>query len=197
MEQNGIVFLDEMDKIAKRGESSGPDVSREGVQRDLLPLVEGSTVSTKYGMVKTDHILFIASGAFHLAKPSDLIPELQGRLPIRVELGALSVDDFKCILTDTDASLTEQYVALLQTEGVSLDFKDDGIARIAEVAWQVNENTENIGARRLHTVMERLLEDISFSASDKDGETVVVDAQYVDDKLGDLAGDEDLSRYIL
>ena len=197
VEQNGIVFLDEMDKIAKRGESSGPDVSREGVQRDLLPLVEGSTVSTKYGMIKTDHILFIASGAFHLSKPSDLIPELQGRLPIRVELDALNVDDFKRILTETDASLTEQYDALMSTEGVSLRFEEDGIARIAEVAWQVNERTENIGARRLHTVMERLLEDISFTASDKNGETVVVDATYVDEKLKDLAGDEDLSRYIL
>jgi ATP-dependent HslUV protease ATP-binding subunit HslU len=197
VEQNGIVFLDEMDKIAKRGESSGPDVSREGVQRDLLPLVEGSTVSTKYGMIKTDHILFIASGAFHLSKPSDLIPELQGRLPIRVELGALNVDDFKRILTETDASLTEQYAALLGTEEVTLTFEDSGIARIAEVAWQVNERIENIGARRLHTVMERLLEDISFSACDKGGETLVIDATYVDEHIGDLAGDEDLSRYIL
>jgi ATP-dependent HslUV protease ATP-binding subunit HslU len=197
VEQNGIVFLDEMDKICKRGETSGPDVSREGVQRDLLPLVEGSTVSTKYGMVKSDHILFIASGAFHLAKPSDLIPELQGRLPIRVELNALGVDDFVRILTEPDASLTEQYSALLATEGLTLQFTDDGIARLAEVAWQVNEHTENIGARRLHTVMERLLEDISFSAADQSGQTLVVDAAYVDSNLGELAKDEDLSRYIL
>lgn len=197
VEQNGIVFLDEMDKITKRGESSGPDVSREGVQRDLLPLVEGSTVSTKYGMVKTDHILFIASGAFHLAKPSDLIPELQGRLPIRVELAALTVDDFVRILTEPDASLTDQYIALLATENVDVEFKEDGIARIAEVAWQGNERTENIGARRLHTVMERLLEEVSYKASDISGQKVVVDAGYVDDRLGDLATDEDLSRYIL
>ena len=197
VEQNGIVFLDEMDKITKRGESSGPDVSREGVQRDLLPLVEGSTVSTKYGMVKTDHILFIASGAFHLAKPSDLIPELQGRLPIRVELAALTVDDFVRILTEPDASLTDQYIALLATENVDVEFKEDGIARIAEVAWQVNERTENIGARRLHTVMERLLEEVSYKASDISGQKVIVDAGYVDDQLGDLATDEDLSRYIL
>ena len=196
-EQNGIVFLDEMDKIAKRSESSGPDVSREGVQRDLLPLVEGSTVSTKYGMVKTDHILFIASGAFHLAKPSDLIPELQGRLPIRVELKALTVEDFVRILTEPDASLTEQYTALMGTENVSVEFTDDGVARIAEVAWQVNERTENIGARRLHTVVERLLEDISFKASDVAGTKVVVDAQYVNEQLGNLVSDEDLSRYIL
>jgi len=197
VEQNGIVFLDEMDKITKRGESSGPDVSREGVQRDLLPLVEGSTVSTKYGMVKTDHILFIASGAFHLAKPSDLIPELQGRLPIRVELAALTVDDFVRILTEPDASLTDQYTALLATENVEIEFKEDGIARIAEVAWQVNERTENIGARRLHTVIERLLEEVSYKASDISGQKVVVDASYVDAQLGDLATDEDLSRYIL
>ena len=197
VEQNGIVFLDEMDKITKRGETSGPDVSREGVQRDLLPLVEGSTVSTKYGMIKTDHILFIASGAFHLARPSDLIPELQGRFPIRVELSALSVDDFMRILIETDASLTEQYTALLATENVTVVFQQDGISRIAEMAWQVNERTENIGARRLHTVLERLLEDISFSACDKGGETLVVDAAYVDEQLADLAGDEDLSRYIL
>jgi ATP-dependent HslUV protease ATP-binding subunit HslU len=197
VEQNGIVFLDEMDKICKRGESSGPDVSREGVQRDLLPLVEGSTVSTKYGMVKTDHILFIASGAFHLSKPSDLIPELQGRLPIRVELNALNVEDFVRILTEPDASLTEQYTALLATEGVSVSFSEDGIARIAEVAWQVNETTDNIGARRLHTVMERLLEDISFTAADRSGDTLQVDAAYVDAQLGELARDEDLSRYIL
>jgi len=197
VEQNGIVFLDEMDKICRRGESSGPDVSREGVQRDLLPLVEGSTVTTKYGMVKTDHILFIASGAFHLSKPSDLIPELQGRLPIRVELSALSVGDFVRILTEPDASLTEQYTALLATEGVTLTFAEDGVSRIAEVAWQVNERTDNIGARRLHTVMERLLEDISFRASDQAGESIEVGAAYVDEHLGELAKDEDLSRYIL
>ncbi len=197
VEQNGIVFLDEMDKICKRGETSGPDVSREGVQRDLLPLVEGSTVSTKCGMVKTDHILFIASGAFHLSKPSDLIPELQGRLPIRVELTALSAEDFMRILIEPDASLTEQYTALLETEGVGLAFTEDGIARIAEVAWQVNERTDNIGARRLHTVMERLLEEISFGAADKSGEKVKVDAAYVDEQVGELAKDEDLSRYIL
>lgn len=197
VEQNGIVFLDEMDKICRRGESSGPDVSREGVQRDLLPLVEGSTVTTKYGMVKTDHILFIASGAFHLSKPSDLIPELQGRLPIRVELSALSVEDFVRILTEPDASLTEQYTALLATEGVTLTFTEDGVSRIAEVAWQVNERTDNIGARRLHTVMERLLEDISFRAADQTGESLEVGAAYVDEHLGELAKDEDLSRYIL
>ena len=198
VEQNGIVFLDEMDKITKRSEQSGGvDVSREGVQRDLLPLVEGSTISTKHGMVRTDHILFIASGAFHLAKPSDLIPELQGRLPIRVELDALKVEDFVRILTEPDAALTEQYRALLATEGVTLEFAEDGIARIAEVAWQVNENTENIGARRLHTVMERLLEDISYRAADLGGQAVTVDAAYVDEQLGDLARDEDLSRYIL
>jgi ATP-dependent HslUV protease ATP-binding subunit HslU len=197
VEQNGIVFLDEMDKICRRGDTQGPDVSREGVQRDLLPLVEGSTVSTKYGMVKTDHILFIASGAFHLSKPSDLIPELQGRFPIRVELNALTVDDFVRILTEPDASLTEQYTALLATEKVILKFTQPGIARLAEVAWQVNERTENIGARRLHTVMERLLEDISFSASDKDGETVEVTDEYVNLQLAELATDEDLSRYIL
>ncbi|WP_455211146.1 ATP-dependent protease ATPase subunit HslU [Kaarinaea lacus] len=197
VEQNGIVFLDEMDKICRRSESHGPDVSREGVQRDLLPLVEGSTVSTKYGMVKTDHILFIASGAFHLSKPSDLIPELQGRFPIRVELNALTVQDFVRILTEPDASLTEQYSALLATEKVTLQYTPEGISRLAEVAWQVNERTENIGARRLHTVMERLLEEISFSASDKEGETIEVTAQYVDQQLSDLATDEDLSRYIL
>jgi ATP-dependent HslUV protease ATP-binding subunit HslU len=197
VEQNGIVFLDEMDKICRRSESQGPDVSREGVQRDLLPLVEGSTVSTKYGMVKTDHILFIASGAFHLSKPSDLIPELQGRFPIRVELNALTVEDFVRILTEPDASLTEQYSALLATEQVTLIYTPEGISRLAEVAWQVNERTENIGARRLHTVMERLLEEISFSASDNEGETIEVTAQYVDEQLSDLATDEDLSRYIL
>ena len=197
VEQNGIVFLDEIDKITKRSETSGPDVSREGVQRDLLPLVEGSTVSTKYGMVKTDHILFIASGAFHLAKPSDLIPELQGRLPIRVELSALNVDDFVNILTEPDASLTEQYVALMLTEGLTIQFTKDGIKRIAEMAWQVNERTENIGARRLHTVMECLLESVSFEAPERCGETVIVDAAYVNRYLNDLVNNEDLSQYIL
>ncbi|NIN37017.1 MAG: ATP-dependent protease ATPase subunit HslU [Gammaproteobacteria bacterium] len=196
-EQNGLVFLDEIDKVTRRSESSGPDVSREGVQRDLLPLVEGSTVSTKFGMVRTDHILFIASGAFHLAKPSDLIPELQGRLPIRVELNALTVEDFVRILTEPDASLTEQYTALIATEGVSLQFSEDGISRIAEIAWQVNESTENIGARRLHTVMERLLEPISFDASETAGQTIRIDAEYVNSKLGSLAEDQDLARYIL
>ena len=197
VEQNGIVFLDEIDKVARRGELAGPDVSREGVQRDLLPLVEGSTVTTKYGMVRTDHILFIASGAFHLSKPSDLIPELQGRLPIRVELDALGVEDFVRILTEPDASLTSQYAALLGTEGVSVAFAADGVRRIAEVAWQVNERTENIGARRLHTVLERLLEEVSFGAPDLAGQTVVIDAPYVDEHIGELAGNEDLSRYIL
>jgi len=197
VEQNGIVFIDEIDKVAKRSETTGPDVSREGVQRDLLPLVEGSTVSTKYGMVRTDHILFIASGAFHMAKPSDLIPELQGRLPIRVELDALGVDDFVRILTEPDASLTEQYVALMGTEGVRLEITPDAVARIAQVAWQVNERIENIGARRLHTVMERLLESVSFAAPDVEQAHVVVDAAYVDQQLASLAGDDDLSRYIL
>ncbi len=197
VEQNGIVFLDEMDKIAKRSETQGSDVSREGVQRDLLPLVEGSTVSTRYGMVKTDHILFIASGAFHLSKPSDLIPELQGRFPIRVELDALSSDDFMRILTEPDASLTEQYRALLATEEVSLLFSDEGIRRIAEIAFQVNESTENIGARRLHTILERLLEEISFSASDRQGSEVKITAEYVDENISELAQDDDLSRYIL
>jgi ATP-dependent HslUV protease ATP-binding subunit HslU len=198
IEQNGIVFIDEIDKVARGGERSGNvDVSRDGVQRDLLPLIEGSTVSTKFGMVKTDHILFIACGAFHLSKPSDLIPELQGRLPIRVELEALSTHDFQRILTEPDASLTEQAVALLGTESVTLNFTEPGVARIAEVAWQVNESTENIGARRLHTVMERLLESTSFDASDNAGNTVVVDADYVDGHLGDLVQDVDLSRYIL
>ena len=198
VEQNGIVFLDEMDKITGRAEGGkGPDVSREGVQRDLLPLVEGSTVSTKYGMIKTDHVLFIASGAFHLSKPSDLIPELQGRLPIRVELDALGVEEFRRILSEPDASLTEQYRALLATEGVALSFEESGITRLAEIAWQVNETTENIGARRLHTVMERLLEEISFEAADKSGQALVVDAAYVDSQLQALAFDEDLSRYIL
>ena len=198
VEQNGIVFIDEIDKVARGGErSNGADVSREGVQRDLLPLIEGSTVSTKFGMVKTDHILFIACGAFHLSKPSDLIPELQGRLPIRVELEALSTQDFQRILSEPDASLTEQATALLGTENVSLVFTDDGIARVAEVAWQVNESTENIGARRLHTVMERLLEQASFDASDNAGKKISVDADYVDQHLGDLVQDVDLSRYIL
>lgn len=197
VEQNGIVFLDEIDKVCKRSDYGGPDVSREGVQRDLLPLVEGCTISTKFGMIKTDHILFIASGAFHLSKPSDLIPELQGRFPIRVELDALSVEDFIRILTEPDASLTEQYQALLATEGLTLQFTEAGIAKIAEVAWQVNETTENIGARRLHTVVERLLETISFNASDTPDRTVVVDAPYVEKHLAELAGDEDLSRYIL
>ncbi|MBT5746514.1 MAG: AAA domain-containing protein, partial [Gammaproteobacteria bacterium] len=195
---NGIVFLDEIDKVAQRSEgSSGGEVSREGVQRDLLPLVEGSTVSTKYGMIKTDHVLFIASGAFHLSKPSDLIPELQGRLPIRVELEALSVEDFTKILSEPDASLTEQYIALMKTDGVDLGFDESGILRIAEFSWQVNERTENIGARRLHTVMERLLEEISFEATDRTGESVVIDAEYVNKHLSELAENEDLSRYIL
>ena len=197
VEQNGIVFIDEIDKVAKRGEYGGPDVSREGVQRDLLPLVEGCTVSTKYGMVRTDHILFIASGAFPLAKPSDLIPELQGRLPIRVELNALTTEDFVRILTEPDASLTEQYIALMQTEEVDLEFTADGVRRIAEVACQVNERTETIGARRLHTVMERLLEVISFEAPDRSGEKLAVDGAYVDAHLGELVKDEDLTRYIL
>jgi len=197
VEQHGIVFLDELDKVASRSEYGGPDVSREGVQRDLLPLVEGSTVSTKHGMVKTDHILFIASGAFHLAKPSDLIPELQGRLPIRVELDALTAEDFTRILTEPDASLTDQYRALLATEGVELRFTEDGIRRIADIASQVNESTENIGARRLHTVLERLLEEISFAASEREGQAVTIDATYVDESLSELASDEDLSRFIL
>jgi ATP-dependent HslUV protease ATP-binding subunit HslU len=197
VEQNGIVFIDEIDKVARRSDTQGADVSREGVQRDLLPLVEGCTVTTKYGVVKTDHILFIASGAFHLCKPSDLIPELQGRLPIRVELDALSSDDFVKILTEPDASLTEQYSALMDTEGLQLSYTEDGVRRIAEVAFQVNEKTENIGARRLHTVMERLLETISYEAADRSGQKTVIDAAYVDDHLGELAEDEDLSRYIL
>ncbi len=196
VEQNGIVFIDEIDKVAKRAEQGG-DVSREGVQRDLLPLVEGTTVSTKYGMIKSDHILFIASGAFHVAKPSDLIAELQGRLPIRVELMPLSVDDFVRILTEPFASLTEQYIALMATEGLVLSFDESGVRRIAEVAWQVNERTENIGARRLYTVMERLLEVVSFEATDKSGELVHVDAVYVQAHLGKLVADEDLARYIL
>ncbi len=196
-EQNGIVFIDEIDKIARRGETHGADVSREGVQRDLLPLVEGSTVNTKYGMVKTDHMLFIASGAFHMSKPSDLIPELQGRFPIRVELDSLKVEDFVRILTEPDASLCRQYQALLATEGVTIEFTKDGVRRLAEVAFQVNEQSENIGARRLHTVMERLLDGVSFEAADRSGTTVVVDAAYVEATLGALARNEDLSRYIL
>ena len=197
VEQHGIVFLDEIDKICKRAESGGGEVSREGVQRDLLPLVEGSTVTTKYGMIKTDHILFIASGAFHLTKPSDLIPELQGRFPIRVELSALSAEDFVRILTEPDASLTEQYQALLATEGVDVSFTADGIQRIAELGWQVNETVENIGARRLHTILEKLLEEISFDAPDLLEKTIRIDAAYVDAHLQQLAADEDLSRYIL
>ncbi|TVR92031.1 MAG: ATP-dependent protease ATPase subunit HslU, partial [Wenzhouxiangellaceae bacterium] len=197
-EENGIVFIDEIDKVARRADStSSGEVSREGVQRDLLPLVEGCTVSTRYGTINTDHILFIASGAFHVAKPSDLVPELQGRLPIRVSLRALSVDDFKRILTEPDASLTEQYRALLATEGISLAFSDNAITRLAEIAFAVNESTENIGARRLHTVMERLLEEISFAAPDRSGESLEVDAAYVDQHLSEMAGNEDLSRYIL
>lgn len=198
VEQNGMVFIDEIDKVCRRNDAGGNgDVSREGVQRDLLPLVEGTTVSTKYGMIKTDHILFIASGAFHVAKPSDLTPELQGRLPIRVELNALTADDFEKILTDPKASLTKQYSALLAVEGVTLDFKQEGIRRIAECAFQVNEKTENIGARRLHTMIERLLDEISFEASDKSGETLAIDKAYVDGHLAEIIGDEDLARYIL
>ena len=197
VEQNGIVFLDEIDKITSRGDVGGPDVSRQGVQRDLLPLVEGTTISTRYGMIKTDHILFIASGAFHLAKPSDLIPELQGRFPIRVELSSLNVSDFEQILTSTDACLTRQYQALLETERVNLEFLADGVKRIAELAWQVNEKTENIGARRLYTVMEKLLEELSFDAAKRSGTTLSIDAVYVDDKLKELAQSEDLARYVL
>jgi len=197
VEQNGIVFLDEIDKITSRNDANGGEVSRQGVQRDLLPLVEGTTVSTKYGMIRTDHILFIASGAFHLAKPSDLIPELQGRFPIRVELDSLSVSDFERILTQTDACLTMQYQALLATEGVTLEFLPDGIKRLAEVAWSVNERTENIGARRLYTVMERLLEEVSFTAGSSGAQTIRIDAAYVDGRLTELARNEDLSRYVL
>ena len=198
VEQHGIVFLDEIDKVAKSSERSSGEVSREGVQRDLLPLIEGCTVNTKYGMIKTDHILFIASGAFHLSKPSDLIPELQGRLPIRVELDALTVDDFKRILTEPSASLTKQYVALAKTENIDLNFTEEGITRIAEIACQVNERTENIGARRLHTVLERLLEEVSYSASDMpEGQIVDITADYVNQQLGEVAENEDLSQYIL
>ncbi|MCC7257320.1 MAG: ATP-dependent protease ATPase subunit HslU [Gammaproteobacteria bacterium] len=197
VEQNGIVFLDEIDKVAKRSDTHGPDVSREGVQRDLLPLVEGCTVSTRYGMVRTDHILFIASGAFHAARPADLIPELQGRFPIRVELASLTAPDFVRILTEPDASLCRQYQALLATEGVALGFQDDGVRRLAEIAHQANQQMENIGARRLHTVMERLLETLSFEAADRDGAAVTVDAAYVEEHLGELLRNEDLSRYIL
>jgi ATP-dependent HslUV protease ATP-binding subunit HslU len=196
-EQNGIVFIDELDKVAKRGEYAGADVSREGVQRDLLPLVEGCTVSTRHGVIKTDHILFIASGAFHLAKPSDLIPELQGRLPIRVELRALNADDFTRILTEPQASLTEQYSALMATEGFRLEFSDAAVRRVAEIAFQVNETTENIGARRLHTILERLLDSISFDAPDRSGDTLLLSAEYVNEHLDELANNEDLSRYIL
>ena len=197
VEQHGIVFLDEIDKICARQEASGADVSRQGVQRDLLPLVEGTTVTTKYGMIRTDHILFIASGAFHLARPSDLIPELQGRFPIRVELDSLTAADFIRILSDTDASLIKQYTALLATEDVHLSFKEDGIARLAELASEVNERTENIGARRLYTVMEKLLEDLSFDAAASSGQTIVIDAVYVNDKLAETAGSQDLARYVL
>jgi len=197
VEQNGIVFIDEIDKICKRGDTSGPDVSREGVQRDLLPLIEGSTVSTKHGMIKTDHILFIASGAFQMAKPSDLIPELQGRLPIRVELKALTTNDFVRILTEPNASLTEQYIALLATEGLDIEFTEDGIKSLASAAWQVNESTENIGARRLHTMMERLVEEVSFNADERSGETLVIDTVYVEKTLTELVKNEDLSRFIL
>ena len=197
VEQNGIVFLDEIDKVARRSNTLGADVSREGVQRDLLPLVEGCTVSTRYGMIRTDHVLFIASGAFNVARPSDLIPELQGRFPIRVELDALDADDFARILTEPDASLTEQYTALMGTERVTLVFEPSGVKRVAEVAFQVNERTENIGARRLHTVMERLLETVSFEAADRGGQTMIVDETYVNEHLGELVQDEDLSRYIL
>jgi ATP-dependent HslUV protease ATP-binding subunit HslU len=197
VEQNGIVFIDEIDKVAKRQDAGGGDVSREGVQRDLLPLIEGSSISTKHGMIKTDHILFVASGAFHLSKPSDLIPELQGRLPIRVELKSLVVDDFVRILTEPKAALTKQAEALLATEGVTLTFAEDGIKRLAEIAFDVNEATENIGARRLHTVMEHLLEEISYSAPDRQGETINIDAEFVNERLSDLAQDQDLSQYIL
>ena len=196
-EQNGIVFIDEIDKVAKRSDVGGADVSREGVQRDLLPLVEGTAVSTKYGVIKTDHILFIASGAFHLAKPSDLVAELQGRLPVRVELQALSIEDFKRILTEPDASLIKQYTALFATENLQLNFTEDGIAKIAEIAYQVNKSTENIGARRLYTLMERLTSDLSFAAADRSGDSITIDASYVEKTLGDISDNEDLSRFIL
>jgi len=196
-EQNGIVFLDEIDKIATRQDVSGGDVSRQGVQRDLLPLVEGTTVNTKYGVVRTDHILFIASGAFHLSRPSDLIPELQGRFPIRVELDSLTAQDFVRILCDTDASLTKQYKALMATEDVTLEFTDEGVQRLAELAFEVNERTENIGARRLYTVMERLLEDLSYDATASSGQTITIDTSYVNSKLEEAAGKEDLARYVL
>jgi ATP-dependent HslUV protease ATP-binding subunit HslU len=197
VEQHGIVFLDEIDKIAARQESGGADVSRQGVQRDLLPLVEGTTVTTKYGMIRTDHILFIASGAFHLSRPSDLIPELQGRFPIRVELDSLTAKDFVKILCETDASLTKQYTALLATEEVHLNFTEEGIARLAALAFEVNESTENIGARRLYTVMEKLLEDLSFDATSSSGQTIVIDARYVNDQLAEAAASQDLARYVL
>jgi ATP-dependent HslUV protease ATP-binding subunit HslU len=197
VEQNGIVFIDEIDKVARRTETTGADVSREGVQRDLLPLVEGCTITTKYGTVRTDHILFIASGAFHVSKPADLIPELQGRFPIRVELDALKTEEFVRILTEPDCCLTEQYGALMQTEGLDLVFEEDGVRRVAEIAYRVNERSENIGARRLHTVLERLLDVVSFEAADQSGRTVRIDAKYVDDHLGELVKDEDLTRYIL
>jgi len=197
VEANGIVFLDEIDKIASRGEVAGADVSRQGVQRDLLPLVEGTTVTTKYGMVRTDHVLFIASGAFHFAKPSDLIPELQGRFPIRVELDALGVEDFERILTATDANLIEQYQALLATEGLTLEFAPQAVRRLAEIAYQVNEKTENIGARRLYTVLEKLLEEVSFEAGKRGAQAIAIDAAYVDARLGELARNEDLARYVL
>jgi ATP-dependent HslUV protease ATP-binding subunit HslU len=196
-EQNGIVFIDEIDKVARRAETTGADVSREGVQRDLLPLVEGCSITTKYGTVRTDHILFIASGAFHVSKPADLIPELQGRFPIRVELDALKTEEFVRILTEPDCCLTEQYGALMQTEGLDLVFEEDGVRRVAEIAYRVNERSENIGARRLHTVLERLLDVVSFEAADQSGRTVRIDARYVDDHLGELVKDEDLTRYIL
>ena len=197
VEENGIVFLDEIDKVTTRSERLGGEVSREGVQRDLLPLLEGTTVSTKYGAIKTDHVLFIASGAFHLAKPSDMLPELQGRLPIRVELSALDVDDFKRILLEPETSLIKQYIALMETEGITLEFTDDAIDEIAAVAAEVNQNVENIGARRLHTILERVLDEISFTATDRPGETVVIDAAYVGDNMGDLAKNADLSKFIL
>jgi ATP-dependent HslUV protease ATP-binding subunit HslU len=197
VEENGIVFIDEIDKVARRAETMGADVSREGVQRDLLPLVEGCTITTKYGQVRTDHILFIASGAFHVSKPADLIPELQGRFPIRVELDALKTEEFVRILTEPDCCLTDQYAALMETEGLTLGFEESGVRRVAEIAYRVNERSENIGARRLHTVLERLLDVVSFEAADQSGQSVLIDAGYVDDHLGELVQDEDLTRYIL